>query len=342
MKVLITGGTGAVGQAVVKLLAEHGHELTVTGRREAVTVSSGRYISCDVTDYDSLRAIMKGHDAVVHLAAYNSPVGVAGRDVFRVNSVGTFNVFEAAAECGIRRVVGASSINAVGHYFGERSVKIEYLPIDENHPVLLTDAYSFSKQSMEAIGRYFWQRDGIASVMLRLPGVIPHDDIVNNVERYAQYDVAVVQRLLDMSAYDRERELARLQSAYDAYRRRNRSDRHRGSGWWAEPDDETDLTHDELHFMHHKVNFFTYVDELDSADAVLRGLTCDISDSHGLFINSNRNSLGLPFAEVAKLYADDNPALRPVAPGDDTVVSISRARSLLGFETRWVVNGRLG
>ncbi|TVQ24428.1 MAG: NAD(P)-dependent oxidoreductase [Spirochaetaceae bacterium] len=340
MKVLITGGTGAVGQAAVSLLTGHGHEVTVIGRREGLAVPGANYRVCDVSDYEALRTVMIGHDAVVHLAAYNSPVGVVGREVFRVNALGTFNVFEAAASLGIVRIVGASSINAVGYFFGDRGVKLEYLPIDEEHPLLATDAYSFSKQSMEAIGRYFWERDGITSVMLRLPGVIPHEDIVNDVERYADYDMTVVERLLTMPVQRRKQELERLQTEYDAFRHRNRCDEHQGTGWWAEPDRECTLSVDELRFMHHKVNFFTYVDELDSAQAILGGLTSTYSGSHALFINSHRNALGLPLAELAKFYAPDKPDLRPVLPGDDSVVSIGRARSLIGFEPEWVVTGR--
>ncbi len=340
MKVLVTGGTGAVGQAVIPLLAGYGHEVTVVGRQKELSLSGGHYVTCDVTDYTTLCSVAKGHDAIVHLAARNSPVGLVGREVFRVNALGTFNVFEAAALLGIPRIVGASSINAVGYFFGDRGVKLEYLPIDEDHPVRATDAYSFSKQSMEAIGRYFWERDGITSVMLRLPGVIPHDDIVNDVERYADYDMRVVERLLAMPVQRRKKDLERLQTEYDAYRRRNRCDEHRGTGWWAEPDRECALSVDELRFMHHKVNFFTYVDELDSAQAILRGLTTTYSGSHALFINSHRNALGLPLAELAKLYAPDKPDLRPVLPGDDSIVSIGRARSLIGFEPEWVVTGR--
>ena len=48
---------------------------------------------------------------------------------------------------------------------------VEYFPIDEQHPTFTTDSYSFSKQVMEEIGAYFWRREGISSVLLRLPGV---------------------------------------------------------------------------------------------------------------------------------------------------------------------------
>jgi nucleoside-diphosphate-sugar epimerase len=43
----------------------------------------------------------------------------------------------------------------------------------KQHPHLGTDAYSFSKWVVEEIGEYFWRREGISSVALRLPGVIP-------------------------------------------------------------------------------------------------------------------------------------------------------------------------
>ncbi len=337
MNVLVTGGTGAVGHAAVSLLAGQGYSVTVVGRQEGLPVPAGRYVACDITDYESLESVIAGHDAIVHLAAYNSPVGVSGRDVFRVNSLGTFNVFEAAARLGVRRVVGASSINAVGYFFGDRSVPLEYLPIDEAHAVLATDAYSFSKQSMEAIGSYFWERDRIASVMLRLPGVIPHDDILENRERYATYDPAIIDRFLEMSADERQSELARLQAEYDAFRRRNRSDEHRGTGWWARPDSACRLSLDELRFMHHKVNFFTYVDELDCAQAILRGLVADYTGSHPLFINAHRNALGLSLADLGKLYDADRPDIRPTRPGDTSAVSIDRARERIGFEPRWVL-----
>jgi nucleoside-diphosphate-sugar epimerase len=77
---------------------------------------------------------MRGCDQVVHLAALASPVVGRPEEVFRVNAEGTFNVFQAAAEAGIRRVVQASSINALGLYYGVRTTDPLYFPVDEAAP----------------------------------------------------------------------------------------------------------------------------------------------------------------------------------------------------------------
>lgn len=341
MRVAITGGTGNVGRAVVEVLATHGHEITVLGLDTDVSVPGGRYTQCDISDFDTLLDAIRGHEAIVHLAAYPSPIARPGREIFRVNALGTFNVFEAAAEARIHRVVGTSSINALGYFYGDRGVPIRYVPLDEKHPALATDAYSFSKQSMESIGTYFWERDAISSVMLRLPGVIPHVDIQKNCERYSNYELAIVERLLEMNATQRTRELQRLQSAYDEYRRRYRADKHIGGQWRRTPDEGSGLAAEELHFMHQKVNFFSYIDEFDSAQAVLRGLSAQYEGSHPLFINARRNSLGLSVAEIAKLYAPDSPVVHESHEGDDTIVSIDRARSLIGFEPQWAIEGKI-
>ena len=81
-------------------------------------------------------------------------------------------MYQAAAESGIKRVVTASSINAFGFNFGIKDFVVQYLPIDEEHPTFTTDPYSFSKQVTEDIAAYYWRREGISGVCLRLPAVI--------------------------------------------------------------------------------------------------------------------------------------------------------------------------
>ena len=171
MRVLVTGGTGSVGRAAVRRLVGKGDKVTVVGRRKA-QVEGAKYVSCDVTDYDALRPLCEGMEAIVHLAAIPAPVLGPAQELFRVNCTGTFNIFQAAAETGIKRVVPASSINALGYYFGVTRFPIRYFPIDEDHPTYTTDSYSFSKQIVEEIAAYFYRREGINSVCLRLPSVL--------------------------------------------------------------------------------------------------------------------------------------------------------------------------
>jgi UDP-glucose 4-epimerase len=173
MKILLTGGSGAVGKAVVDRLVGHGYSVRVIGRRPDMTFEGAEYQPCDINDYPHLREVMRGCEAVVHLAALPNPAMGTPEEVFRVNCQGTFNVFQAAAEEGIRRVVQASSINSAGQFYGVVPAPLNYLPLDEAHPVFSTDAYSFSKNVIEDIGEYFWRREGISSVASRLPYVAP-------------------------------------------------------------------------------------------------------------------------------------------------------------------------
>ncbi len=332
MKVFLTGGTGNVGAAAVARLVDHGHEVTVVGRRANADVPGATYRQCDVGDYDCVTALMRGHDSVVHLAAIPNPVGNPGRAVFHSNAQGTFHVFEAAAENGISRVVAASSINALGYFFGDRGFPIPYLPVDEHTPALATDAYSFSKQVVESIGRYFWERDGISSVCLRLPGVFPHERVLERQQEGA-HPTELITEILGQRDSEREARLARMHDAYDRYRRANRWEhRERGDEWPPLPDD---LSEDELRLMHWKANLFVYLDELDSAQSIELGLTADYEGSHPLFVNARRNSVGLPVAELAKLFWPPVTEIHPQHEGDDCAVSIDRARELLGFDPEW-------
>ena len=72
-----------------------------------------------------------------------------GKQIFQINAAGSFNVYQAAADAGIKRVVSASSINALGFNFGVKASRIRYLPIDEDHPNVTTDAYSFCKEVLD-------------------------------------------------------------------------------------------------------------------------------------------------------------------------------------------------
>ncbi|MFW5717579.1 MAG: NAD-dependent epimerase/dehydratase family protein [Spirochaetota bacterium] len=332
MKVFLTGGTGNVGAAAVSRLVERGHEVTVVGRRAQMDVPGATYRQCDVGTYECVVREMNGHDSVVHLAAIPNPIGNPGRAVFHSNAQGTFHVFEAAAEHGISRVVVASSINALGYFFGDRGFPLPYLPVDEHTPALTTDAYSFSKQVVEDIARYFWERDRISSVCLRLPGVFSHERVLERQSEGA-HPSELMTELLALPDAERLARLERMHGAYDRYRRANRWDTRERSD--SMPPLPHDLSEDELRLMHWKANLFAYLDERDSAQSIELAATADYEGSHPLFVNARRNSAGLPVAELAKLFWPPVPEIRPQHEGDDCAVSIDRARELLGFDPRW-------
>jgi nucleoside-diphosphate-sugar epimerase len=157
MKVAVTGCSGRIGQAIVKALSERGEQ--VRGL-DVKPPEQWRFpfSRVDVSDFGQVVQGLAGTEAVVHLAAIPSPRIAPPTEILRVNVLGTFHVLEACRLLGIRRVVIASSINAVGLHFNRERPRLDYLPIDEQHPARPEEAYSLSK----------WLGEQIADATVRL------------------------------------------------------------------------------------------------------------------------------------------------------------------------------
>lgn len=338
MRVFVTGGSGRVGRPVVERLLKAGHSVTVIGAEEKADLGAATYHRCDICDFDSLLPLMRGHDAVAHLAAIPHPLGRPGRELYRVNALGTFNVFEAAAESGIKRVVSISSINAIGYFCGDRGFPIRYLPIDEEHEGNPTDAYSFSKATMERIGSYFWERDRISGVMIRFPAVTPHGRVVEPRSSSWGDLLRLVRELLSLDAPARQERVRRLHEAYDRMRRSNRLDKRREEGEKSLSTlFDVEMGKNAMRLMVQVANFFAYVDELDGAQAVEKALFAEYEGCVPIFVNAARNSVGLPVRELATLYWPLVVSIREQQEGCDTLVSIEKARSLIGYEPQWAL-----
>ncbi len=155
MKVLVSGSDGRIGNATVEELTAHGYQVTgadINPRR----AWGARQV--DFTDLGQVIGVMRGHDAVIHLAAIPSPKHHPAEVVFRVNVLSTFNVLEAATILGVNNVTMASSISALGYAFRHRPFNPLYLPIDEAHPLLSQDCYGLSKMIGEDLAHGFLRR----------------------------------------------------------------------------------------------------------------------------------------------------------------------------------------
>jgi UDP-glucose 4-epimerase len=172
MRVLVTGGSGAIGEYVVVELLKHGAEVTVLDMRPPRQSCAGAdYAPCDLTDLAAAQKDIQGGDAVVHLAAIPNPQHDPADRVLGVNLVSTFNVLEAARLCGIGRIVYACSESATG--FGIHNVwyKPLYVPIDEAHPCWPHECYSLSKFYGEEFVLQYARAYGLQGISLRYPWV---------------------------------------------------------------------------------------------------------------------------------------------------------------------------
>jgi nucleoside-diphosphate-sugar epimerase len=172
--VIVTGGAGKAGRAVVRDLLEHGYDVVSVDLARDPNLTEGQQLVADLTDYGEAVDALKGADAVIHLAAIPAPGLKPDELTFRVNTAATFNVFQAAPLVGLRRVVWASSETTLGLPF-ERELP-RYAPIDEEHPLLPESTYALSKVISEEMARQFSRWNGIPYHGLRFSNVMePHD-----------------------------------------------------------------------------------------------------------------------------------------------------------------------
>lgn len=165
--ILVTGGSGKLGRAVITDLLQHGYRVLNADRQLTEGVHT---VKADLCDLGQVYGVASRATAIVHLAAIPAPGGYPPEVVFQNNVMSTFNILQAASTLGIKKVVLASSLSALGLAYKSRPIDLHYLPIDEAHPVLAQDSYGISKIVGEEIADGFARRDPEMSlVSLRLP-----------------------------------------------------------------------------------------------------------------------------------------------------------------------------
>lgn len=275
--IIVTGGSGKAGRTCVADLTAHGYDVVSVDLAPPADPSV-RHSRVDLTDYGQTVAAFAGIDdriagvtGIVHLAAIRAP-GLAPNPVtFSVNTLSTYNVFEAARQLGIKNVVWASSETVLGLPF---DTPPPYVPVDEEYPGRPESAYSLSKLVGETMAEQFCRWDPEQKIIgLRLSNVMDPDD-------YARFP----------SFQD------------DALRR--------------------------------KWNLWGYIDARDAAQAIRLALEAPLTGADVFVIANADTVMERPNGEL----------LDEVFPGverrrefgdHDTLLSIEKARRVLGYEPRY-------
>src|SRR5258708_22636375 len=155
MNIAVTGGSGRLGQGVVKQLVAGGHQVLSLDRvvpsaaqQSQIDGETVKFADVDLNNLAALTETITGCDAIIHLAAFPGPWGQAPGVVYANNTLTSYNVLYASSALGMRCVCLASSINAVGG-LGSRRGHFDYFPVDEKHPSYSEDDYSLSKWILE-------------------------------------------------------------------------------------------------------------------------------------------------------------------------------------------------
>ena len=170
-KIVVTGGSGRLGQHVIRELLNHKYEVLSLDRVLPQTKLCPSWIA-DLTRAGDIFEALKGADGIIHLGAYQAPNLAPDAETFCNNVTATYNVLKAASDLKAPRVVVASSTAAFGFLYAARFWLPDYLPLDENHPCKPQDPYGLSKVVGEKVADSFASSHEIKIASLRFPGVI--------------------------------------------------------------------------------------------------------------------------------------------------------------------------
>ena len=159
-RLLLTGAAGRIGTALRRPMATAFAAVRAAdlGVLEAIA-DNEETVASDLTDSGACQRLVAGCDAILHLAGHRNVRD--RRQVFEVGVRGTYNLFEAARQADVRRIVYASSLHAIGMYpFGA--------PIGPRQPARPDSFYAVSKLFGESMLQYYHEKLGIDAVCLQI------------------------------------------------------------------------------------------------------------------------------------------------------------------------------
>ncbi len=160
-KLVLTGAAGRLGSYLREPLSKMADELVSSD----IVPDLGRlyaretYQRADLASYADIDALLKGADMVVHFGAYGDEAPF--ETLLGPNFIGAYNVWEAAYQNQVRRVVYASSIHAVGMH-----LKTDFIGTDAPHRP--DTFYGLAKCFAEDLASLYWDKRGVEAVCLRI------------------------------------------------------------------------------------------------------------------------------------------------------------------------------
>jgi nucleoside-diphosphate-sugar epimerase len=171
MNITLTGAAGKLGEPAGRALREAGHQVRGIDQRMRRDLTVPMEV-VNLLDREACYRVLEGADAVVHLANHPTDYGPDKQRILRENLAMNTHVFQAAQEMGVRNIVFASSIQALGAgrpEGDEYRPTLAYLPGDGDLPARPTNVYGLSKQLSEEMLRYYARERGMTCTALRFP-----------------------------------------------------------------------------------------------------------------------------------------------------------------------------
>ncbi len=187
-KLVLTGAAGRLGSHLREPLSKLADTLVSSDLVDDIgkLYDGEQYVKADLSQLEQITSLLEGADMVVHFGAIGDEAPFD--DILQANIIGAYNVWEAARKNGLRRVVYASSIHAVGMH-----KKTEFIGIDAPHKP--DTFYGLAKCFAEDLGSLYWDKFQLESVNMRILSCaqvtnaralgtwLSYDDLIQLVER---------------------------------------------------------------------------------------------------------------------------------------------------------------
>jgi len=207
-KLVLTGAAGQLGSRLREPLSKMCDVLVSTDLADDVGAlfDGESYVKADLSNLDAMVDLLKDADMVVHFGAIGDEA--AWDDILQSNIIGAYNVWEAAYRNGVKRVVYASSVHAVGMH-----KKTDTIGLDVPHRP--DTYYGLAKCFSEDLASLYWDKRGIESVCMRIFSCAPatnarsigtwlsYDDLIHLVERSVNSPVVGFSIVYGISDNDR-------------------------------------------------------------------------------------------------------------------------------------------
>ncbi len=207
-KIVLTGAAGRLGGYLRAPLARKCTELVSTDIQPEIGAlnESERFVQADLADYAAMAELIEGAEMVVHFGGH--PDEKPFDDILHANIIGCYNVWQAAHKTGVRRIIYASSIHAVGLYPKNQAITVD----TEHRP---DSFYGLAKCFAEDMAKLYWDKKGLEAVCLRilscatvtnsraLGSWLSYDDLIHLVERAIDTPVTGFSVIYGVSNNDR-------------------------------------------------------------------------------------------------------------------------------------------
>jgi uronate dehydrogenase len=207
-KIVLTGAAGRLGSYLREPLSKMADQLVSSDKVTDIgkLYEGEKYVSADLVSYAEIHDLLKDADMVVHFGAH--PDEAPFETLLGPNFIGAYNIWEAAFQNKVRRVVYASSIHAVGMY-----PKTEFIGTDVPHRP--DSFYGLAKCFAEDLARMYWEKRGLEAVCLRIISCaqvnnpralgtwLSYDDLIHLVERAVDTPITGFSIIYGVSNNDR-------------------------------------------------------------------------------------------------------------------------------------------